>query len=79
MGRRHEDADVLAEELLGRVLEQAFCGRVDDLDEAALVDRDQRVRSGFDNRAEQRFALCGRHPPHGVRRNVNRWVHQASR
>src|SRR5690606_3220917 len=57
VGRGHQNADVLPDELLGRVLEQALRGGIDDLNAALLVDGDQPVGGGLDDRLEQRLAL----------------------
>ena len=54
VGLRHQHPDVLAADLVCRVAEQAFRGRAEELDGAALVDHDHRVGHGLEDRAQQR-------------------------
>ena len=60
---RHQNLDVLADQLGGLVAEHSFDGGVDRSDDAGLVDRDQRVGHVLHDRADVALAL-----PHGVDR-----------
>src|ERR1700693_6229739 len=57
MRRGHEHSDVAPDHLTGSVAEQLFCGFAEVLDDAALVDRDDRVGGGLKNGAEPGLSL----------------------
>ena len=57
MGRGHEHLDVAPDHLAGGVAEQLFRRGAEGLDDAALVDRDDRVGRGFEDGAQPRLAL----------------------
>ena len=57
MRRGHEHLDVAPDHLTGSVAEQLFCGFAEILDNAALVDRDDRVGGGLKNGAEPCLSL----------------------
>jgi len=52
VGRRHEQGDVLADQLLGRIAEHPLGGGVDQLDDAPLVDADDGIDRGFQESAQ---------------------------
>ena len=57
IGRGHQAADVAADHLLGAIAEHLRGGGVERLDDPGLVDGDQAVGRGIDDRAQQRVAL----------------------
>ena len=61
MGLRHQHGHVAAEQLGGRIGEQALDRRVDALDDALLVDGDDRIDGGLENGLDvSSFAPCCR-------------------
>ena len=56
VGRGHQHAHILAEQLLFRIAEHPFRGRAERQDQAALVDDDHRVGDGVEDRAKVRLA-----------------------
>jgi hypothetical protein len=66
--RRHQDAHILAHGLFGREAEQPLCRRAVGLDQAAIVDDDDRVGGGFENRLQARLPL--------LQRAANHWLTQ---
>ena len=56
--RGHQHAHVGADHFGGRVAEQAFRGRIDRLDDAALVDGDDGVQRGFQNGPMPRLVVA---------------------
>ena len=57
IGRGHEQLDVLANQFVGAVGENALCGGVSRLDDAALIDGDDSVNRGVENGLESGIAI----------------------
>ena len=57
VGCRHEHVDVPADHLGFGIAKQLFAGRVHRLDQATLVDRDDRIDSRCQNGSRSRFAV----------------------
>src|SRR3984893_4815110 len=57
MRRGHEHLEIAADHFTGSVAKQFFCGFAEGLDDATLIDRDNRVGGGIENGAEARFSL----------------------
>ena len=60
VGLRHEDLDVLPDELRGAVPEQPFGRRIDRLDQAAVIDGDDGRDRQLQDAPELRGLHCGR-------------------
>jgi len=56
----HQGPDAPTKNLLGRVTEQAFRGSVEDLKAAQMIDENDAVDSGVQNRLELFRGLCAR-------------------
>src|SRR5579862_1498480 len=61
---RYEEGDVLRDDLLGAIAEDALGGKIERLNASALVDGDDAVRRRLDDGAHLRLALLQR--PLGV-------------
>jgi hypothetical protein len=55
--RGHQHADILANELVGGIAEDALRGGVDRLDDPALVDRDDAVDRRIENGIQPRLPI----------------------
>ncbi len=71
VGGGHEEGHVLANHVGRRVAEGALGRRIERLDDAAPVDRDDGLDGGVENRAQARFTLApgfrvGRFPAPGI-------------
>ncbi len=64
-GRRHEDLDVLFQQLLGGITEHLLDRRIDQLDDAGGIDEHDAVENGIEHRLEPLRALLQRllNPP----------------
>jgi len=62
IGRRHQDRDVAAQNLLRAVAEQPLRSGAEGVDRAARVDDDHRVGHGGEDRAQMRLARGGLGP-----------------
>jgi len=56
--RRHQHADIAADDFGFDVTEQALRGGAEGLDDAALVDHNDCVRHRVEDRTQSRFALA---------------------
>jgi len=57
--RRHQHVDVVPDDLLGAITEDPLRGEAELLDSPAMVDHDDRVDGGVEQRTEIQFRLAG--------------------